>query len=232
MDTSDELPPLWEEKKGMFVRDFDKQKTDLRPKPFQGGMYAAHGLGKVVTLISLTACDKQVTSYNLRSRLGEDSRKTTLLLCHADSILHWVNNLKENIIPGTLSVYHYLALREIPTADTLMQNDIVLTSYNEFLSPACILRKMGWRRVILDDPDYICNLKRETLKSVLDLKAKKRWIVVRDDICLGTFLKFLKFEPFTSDNFWKKWVEIPMFSGEPEGMARYQVTSIILFVKI
>ncbi|KAM5574609.1 hypothetical protein ABKV19_013853 [Rosa sericea] len=216
-DNSDGLPPFWEEKDGLFVRDLDRRKTYQRPKPIRGGIYAATGVGKVVTLISMIKHDKQDCS--LRRRL---TQKTTLILCHVHSFQDWVEKLDENIVPGSLTVFQYNELNVIPAADDLLKSDIVLASYKEFSSEACVLRKQVWRRVILDNAEHINELHRDKLKWVHSLTAEKRWIVVRDIVHLGTFLKFIKVEPFTSENSWERCVEIPIASKKPEGMARFE----------
>lgn len=58
-ENSCELPPFWEEKDGAYVNVLTNYRTDKRPEPMRGGIFADDmGLGKTLTLLSLIALDK------------------------------------------------------------------------------------------------------------------------------------------------------------------------------
>ncbi|KAJ7976573.1 DNA/RNA helicase protein [Quillaja saponaria] len=58
-ENSDELPPFWEEKDGLYMNVLTNYHTDNRPEPLRGGIFADDmGLGKTLTLLSLLAFDK------------------------------------------------------------------------------------------------------------------------------------------------------------------------------
>lgn len=59
-ENSAELPPFWEAKDdGSFVNVLTNYRTDKRPEPLRGGIFADDmGLGKTLTLLSLIAFDK------------------------------------------------------------------------------------------------------------------------------------------------------------------------------
>ncbi|GAA0184169.1 hypothetical protein LIER_31458 [Lithospermum erythrorhizon] len=58
-ENTTDLPPFWEEKGGMFVNMITLEKTNSRPGPFRGGIFADDmGMGKTLTLLSLIATDK------------------------------------------------------------------------------------------------------------------------------------------------------------------------------
>ncbi|KAK4778068.1 hypothetical protein SAY87_018255 [Trapa incisa] len=58
-ESSEELPPFWEEKAGEYVNVLTNFVTQQRPEPLRGGIFADDmGLGKTLTLLSLIALDK------------------------------------------------------------------------------------------------------------------------------------------------------------------------------
>ncbi|KAK3405376.1 hypothetical protein EUGRSUZ_K01651 [Eucalyptus grandis] len=58
-ENSGELPPFWEERDGEYVNVLTNYRTDKRPEPLRGGIFADDmGLGKTLTLLSLIAFDK------------------------------------------------------------------------------------------------------------------------------------------------------------------------------
>ncbi|XP_021745852.1 putative SWI/SNF-related matrix-associated actin-dependent regulator of chromatin subfamily A member 3-like 1 [Chenopodium quinoa] len=59
-ENSEELPPFWEERDGVFVNVLTNHQTSTRPEPIKGGIFADDmGLGKTLTLLSLIAYDKK-----------------------------------------------------------------------------------------------------------------------------------------------------------------------------
>ncbi|WCJ33312.1 DNA/RNA helicase protein [Euphorbia peplus] len=70
-ENSNELPPFWEEKDGVFINVLTNYHVNQRPEPLRGGIFADDmGLGKTLTLLSLIAFDK-VDSGNV-----SDGRRT------------------------------------------------------------------------------------------------------------------------------------------------------------
>ena len=65
-ENSAELPPFWEEKDGDYVNVLTNYRTDKRPEPLRGGIFADDmGLGKTLTLLSLIALDKDRSACSL-----------------------------------------------------------------------------------------------------------------------------------------------------------------------
>ncbi|XP_021744696.1 putative SWI/SNF-related matrix-associated actin-dependent regulator of chromatin subfamily A member 3-like 1 isoform X2 [Chenopodium quinoa] len=59
-ENSEELPPFWEERDGVFVNVLTNYQTNTRPEPIRGGIFADDmGLGKTLTLLSLIVYDKR-----------------------------------------------------------------------------------------------------------------------------------------------------------------------------
>ena len=86
-ENSDELPPFWEMKDGLYVNVLTRHRTNRKPEPLHGGIFADdYGMGKTLTLLSLIAFDKvgnvpevtggedeevSVSSGKKRGRVGE-----------------------------------------------------------------------------------------------------------------------------------------------------------------
>ncbi|KAJ6864256.1 SWI/SNF-related matrix-associated actin-dependent regulator of chromatin subfamily A member 3-like 1 [Populus alba x Populus x berolinensis] len=69
-ENSDELPPFWEMKDGLYVNVLTMHRTNRKPEPLHGGIFADdYGTGKTLTLLSLIALDKV---GNVPERTGEE----------------------------------------------------------------------------------------------------------------------------------------------------------------
>ncbi|GMH29415.1 hypothetical protein Nepgr_031258 [Nepenthes gracilis] len=74
-ENSDDLPPFWDKKDGMYVNVLTNYQSDVRPEPLRGGIFADDmGLGKTLTLLSLIAFDKCGSS--ITSTVGRDNLNT------------------------------------------------------------------------------------------------------------------------------------------------------------
>ncbi|KAL9237912.1 hypothetical protein vseg_012405 [Gypsophila vaccaria] len=73
-ELSEELPPFWEEKDGLFVNVVTNYQTRVRPEPLNGGIFADDmGMGKTLTLLSLIAYDKHNGGFGGEREGIEDS---------------------------------------------------------------------------------------------------------------------------------------------------------------
>lgn len=71
-EKSDELPPFWAVKDGLYLNVLTRHQTNRRPEPLHGGVFADdYGLGKTLTLLSLIAFDKV---GNVTEGTGEEDR--------------------------------------------------------------------------------------------------------------------------------------------------------------
>ncbi|KAG1327714.1 SWI/SNF-related matrix-associated actin-dependent regulator of chromatin subfamily A member 3-like 1 [Cocos nucifera] len=79
-ENSSELPPFWEDRSGKFVNVLTNYQTHERPEPLRGGIFADDmGLGKTLTLLSLIASNRPVStsSSSVNSLGGEDETSRT-----------------------------------------------------------------------------------------------------------------------------------------------------------
>ncbi|XP_015949627.1 putative SWI/SNF-related matrix-associated actin-dependent regulator of chromatin subfamily A member 3-like 1 [Arachis duranensis] len=235
-EESKELPPFWEEREGgEFVNVLTNSSTCLKPEPLRGGILADEmGLGKTLTLLSLIALDKDSGERKGKKRrkieIGESS--ATLVVCPPPVFSTWILQLEEHIVPGSLRTYMYHGDKRAKNAEDLMDYDLVLTTYStlavEADDPHSPVKKVVWRRIILDEAHGIKNSYAQQSKMVISLNAKRRWAVTGTPIHNGSvdlfsLVAFLHFEPFSEYGYWRSLVRRPLSQGLPSGLSRLQV---------
>ncbi|KAL3533507.1 hypothetical protein ACH5RR_007028 [Cinchona calisaya] len=293
-ENSLELPPFWEERDRAYVNVLTNYKTNVRPEPLRGGIFADDmGLGKTLTLLSLIAFDKffgdssssvdsgdvlagkeleldegqennGVTRKGSKRERGSDrintSQKrektevvvagdskgksvcdlgtsscvgsiTTLIVCPPSVFSAWVTQLGEHTVPGRLKVYMYYGERT-RDADELRRYDIVFTTYSTLASEdtweESPVKKIEWRRIILDEAHLIKNVNALQSRAVTKLNAKRRWIVTGTPIQnhsydLFSLMAFLRFEPLSVKTYWNSLIARPLNLGDEKGISRLQV---------
>lgn len=233
-ENSEDLPPFWEEKEGNFVNVLTNYQTNTRPEPLRGGIFAdCMGLGKTLTLLSLIAFDKmQMKSGKKRSRSSVVETNGTLIVCPPSVISTWITQLEEHTNRGALKAYMYYGDRRTKDVEELRKYDIVLTTYAtlgiELRWPDTAVKKLGWRRIVLDEAHTIKNVNAGQSQAVIALNAKRRWAVTGTPIQNGSYdlfslMAFLHFEPFSIKSYWHSLVQRPLNQGKQTGLSRLQV---------
>ncbi|CAI9099538.1 OLC1v1036379C1 [Oldenlandia corymbosa var. corymbosa] len=180
--------------------------------------------------------DKEVPESRGKSSRDSDistdvCSRTTLVVCPPSVFSSWVSQLKEHTVPGKLKVYMYYGKRT-EDVDELCAYDIVLTTYNTLAAEDAWeespVKKIEWRRVILDEGHLIKNVKARQTKAVTKLKSKRRWVVTGTPIQnssddLFSLLSFLKFEPLSIRSCWISLITGPLASGDKKGISWLQV---------
>jgi len=82
-----------------------------------------------------------------------------------------------------------------------------------------------WLRVVLDEGHVIRNPNAMMSKAVLALKSERRWVVTGTPIQnsmkdMFSIISFLKLEPFTDRQWWRRTMERPISEGD-QGALRY-----------
>ncbi|XP_047318734.1 putative SWI/SNF-related matrix-associated actin-dependent regulator of chromatin subfamily A member 3-like 1 [Impatiens glandulifera] len=231
-ETSNELPPFWEEKDGLYVNVLTNYQTSTRPHPLRGGILADDmGLGKTLTLLSLIAFDKQPTKNSRkRQKVEKKSLKTTLVVCPPSVISTWVTQLGDHTKPGSMKMYMYYGERTDDPKE-LQKYDIVLTTYATLVSEETWeespIKKIEWWRLVLDEAHVIRNYKTQQSRVVANLNAKMRWAVTGTPIQNGffdlfAFMTFLRFEPFSIRCYWRRLISRPLAQEFQLGLTRLQ----------
>ncbi|CAI9099544.1 OLC1v1036384C1 [Oldenlandia corymbosa var. corymbosa] len=163
--------------------------------------------------------------------LNDVCSETTLVVCPPSVFSAWVTQLEDHIAPGKLKVYMYYGDRT-KDANKLLEYDIVLTTYSTLATEDAWeespLKKIEWRRVILDEAHLIKNVKARQSQAVTNLKSKRRWVVTgtpiqNSSLDLFSLLAFLKFEPLSVKSYWDSLIAKPLASREEKGISRLQV---------
>ncbi|KAJ1292131.1 hypothetical protein BS78_02G369000 [Paspalum vaginatum] len=239
-EESRDLPPFWEETRdGVFENSLTSQKTEKRPPPLKGGIFADDmGLGKTLTLLSLIGRTK-ARNVGVKKDKGAKRRKvedagegsrTTLVVCPPSVFSSWVTQLEEHIKAGSLKVYMYHGERT-RDKEELLKYDVILTTYSilgtEFEQEGSPVKDIEWFRVILDEAHVIKNSAARQTKAVIALNAERRWVVTGTPIQNSSFdlyplMAFLRFQPFSIKSFWQSLIQKPLEKGNKTGLSRLQ----------
>ncbi|KAH9616717.1 hypothetical protein KSS87_005918 [Heliosperma pusillum] len=163
--------------------------------------------------------------------VGSES-KTTLVVCTPSVFSVWISQLCEHTKRGSLDMYMYYGQERTSDVEELKKYDMVLTSYNtlsmEDDQVGSPVKKMNWRRIILDEGHLIKNADAKQSKAVTSLIGKRRWVVSGTPVQNSSFdlfslMAFLKFDPFSNKSYWNRLVQRPLAQGDPKGLERLQV---------
>ncbi|KAK6127194.1 hypothetical protein DH2020_039078 [Rehmannia glutinosa] len=164
-------------------------------------------------------------------KLSSLEPKTTLIVCPPSVFSAWITQLEEHTRKGIFKVYMYYGERT-KDAKELQKHDIVLTTYSTLASEESWdkspIKKIEWRRVILDEAHVIKNVNTQQSRAVTNLNAKRRWAVTGTPVQNNSFdlfslVAFLKFEPLSMKSLWNSLIQRPLAQGEEKGISRLQV---------
>uniref|UniRef100_A0A804QEN6 SWI/SNF-related matrix-associated actin-dependent regulator of chromatin subfamily A member 3-like 1 n=1 Tax=Zea mays TaxID=4577 RepID=A0A804QEN6_MAIZE len=239
-EESADLPPFWQEgEDGGFENVLTNQKTEKRPPPLKGGIFADDmGLGKTLTLLSLIGRTKARNVGAKKARGGKrrkvedggEGSRTTLVVCPPSVFSSWVTQLEEHLKAGSLKVYMYHGERTRDKKE-LLKYDLVLTTYSilgtEFEQEDSPVKDIEWFRVILDEAHVIKNSAARQTKAVIALNAERRWVVTGTPIQNSSFdlyplMAFLRFQPFSIKSYWQSLIQRPLEKGSKAGLSRLQ----------
>ncbi|KAL9678372.1 hypothetical protein QQ045_016216 [Rhodiola kirilowii] len=194
-DGSDQLPPFWEEKDGLYRADLCYLMKVKRPEMIRGGILADEsGMGKTLTLLSLIAYTIQhsrtntcVSEQHVKKKQKKVEKnvnlewRPTLVVCPPSVLATWKEQIGKCTWPGSLKVTTYHGKSKTRDPNLLRQHDIVLTTYDivvrEEESDSGILNKIDWWRVVLDDVHVLKSDSSRDTTPFFNLKAKRRWAV-------------------------------------------------------
>ena len=95
--------------------------------------------------------------------------------------------------------------------------------FNVVLQGKSPLSKTSWLRVVLDEGHIIRNPGARMSKAVNELKAERRWVVTGTPIQnsmkdMFSIINFLKLEPFTDRQWWRRTMERPVSEGDKNAL--------------
>uniref|UniRef100_A0A672SC66 Helicase like transcription factor n=1 Tax=Sinocyclocheilus grahami TaxID=75366 RepID=A0A672SC66_SINGR len=156
-ENSNDLPPFWEEKSGLYFNVLTNFAVKERPEKVLGGILADDmGLGKTLTTIALIVSNFHngkplPLEQSVRSRKfdrnpslwvvgtgkvpsggsGGSGARATLIVCPLSVLSNWLDQFEQHIRADvTLKVYLYYGAERIRSVKLLSEQDVVLTTYN------------------------------------------------------------------------------------------------------
>ncbi|XP_051942734.1 helicase-like transcription factor isoform X2 [Hippocampus zosterae] len=191
------------------------------------------------------------------------SAGATLIVCPLSVLSNWLDQFEEHVRADVkLRVYMYHGPDRNRSTKFLSSQDVVLTTYNvlaaDFTSKnrslhdvSSPLHDINWLRVVLDEGHVVRNPNTQMSKAVLDLKAKRRWILsavlcrvffdlIDRPLQSGLFhrgggtpiqnsvkdlwmlLAFLRLKPFDVREWWNRVIQRPVTQGDRAGLQNLQ----------
>ncbi|XP_078694634.1 helicase-like transcription factor isoform X1 [Branchiostoma floridae x Branchiostoma belcheri] len=165
-------------------------------------------------------------------RTEADGPRPTLVVCPLSVLSNWIDQLEEHIHPNVdLHIYTYYGPDRTKDPAELEQQDVVLTTYQMLAMDAKgkggPLQQVQWLRVVLDEGHTIRNPAAQQSKAAFALKADRTWVLTGTPIQnsmkdLWSVVCFLKVEPFTDRQWWRRTIERPVGLGDQSALKRLQ----------
>lgn len=166
-----------------------------------------------------------------RQETAKMGPRPTLVICPLSVLSNWQYQFDNHVHVGLLNVYTYYGSERTKDQNLLAEQDVVLTTYqtlsSEFSKKTSALIDTLWLRVVLDEGHVIRNPNALMSKAVLALKSERRWIITGTPIQnsvkdMFSIISFLKLEPFTDRQWWRRTMERPISEGDQSALSRLQ----------
>jgi SNF2 family DNA or RNA helicase len=164
--------------------------------------------------------------------------KTTLLVSPLSTIANWEDQIKQHIVPDTLSYYIYHGSNRIKDVNKLAEFDLVITTYGSVASEfghrgkqkagTYPLEEMNWFRIVLDEAHMIREQSTQQSKAICRLQASRRWAVTGTPVQnrledLGALMTFLRVKPFDERGGFAQYIMAPFKICDPEILPKLRV---------
>ncbi|XP_057826600.2 DNA repair protein RAD5A isoform X2 [Cryptomeria japonica] len=158
-----------------------------------------------------------------------------LIVCPMTLLGQWKTEIETHTQPGALSVYVHYGQSRTKDVKTLLQQDVVLTTYGVLSSEyqpensqeEGVLHSIHWYRVVLDEAHSIKSSKSQSSQAAYALVADCRWCLTGTPIQnnledVYSLLHFLRVEPWSNWGWWYKLIQKPFEEGDERGLKLVQ----------
>lgn len=173
----------------------------------------------------------QGTSMLKKSSSGLHKGGGNLIVCPMTLLGQWKTEIETHVQSGTMSVYVHYGQSRTKDVKSLLQHDVVLTTYgvlsSEYQSESTqdegVLHSIQWFRVVLDEAHTIKSPKSQLSHAAYALIADCRWCLTGTPIQnnledLYSLLRFLRVEPWSNWGWWYKLIQKPFEEGDERGL--------------
>ncbi|KAH9317698.1 hypothetical protein KI387_019467, partial [Taxus chinensis] len=167
-----------------------------------------------------------------------------LIVCPMTLLGQWKTEIETHAQSGAMSVYVHYGQSRTKDIKTLLQQDVVLTTYgvlsSEYQSENSqdegVLHSIHWFRVVLDEAHSIKSPKSQSSHAAYALVADCRWCLTGTPIQnnledVYSLLHFLRVEPWSNWGWWYKLIQKPFEEGDERGLKLVQAILRMLMLR-
>ncbi|XP_045179859.2 helicase-like transcription factor isoform X2 [Mercenaria mercenaria] len=166
-------------------------------------------------------------------RAASAGPRCTLIVCPLSVLSNWLDQLDDHVHRNVhLSIYLYYGSGRTKNSNLLENQDVVITTYSTVSADfkkgvRNPLKKVKWLRIVLDEGHAIKNPSAQQTKAILELDAQRKWVLTGTPIQnsmkdLWSLINFLKVNPFTDKQWWRRTIERPLEKGDESALKRVQ----------
>ena len=215
---------------------------ELRPEPpavnFGGLLCEEMGLGKTLEVVSLVLATRGVVG-NVEPRDAQHAKleptACTLIVVPTALVSQWILEIEKSVGPSGEVLRYDVHLEEprgtkmqAELRDRLSKMDIVVTTYTQVERDRSVLRRIGWKRLCLDEMQEVRSWGTMLSKRCEKLPGELRWMISGTPLCTGIDdllgeLSFLRVSPFSAaheDGFWGRCIKEPWRRRDPHALAK------------
>ncbi|KAI0186161.1 SNF2 family N-terminal domain-containing protein [Xylaria flabelliformis] len=195
-----------------------------------GGLIAdVMGLGKTLTMLtailqSMPVAEDFANFYEeYKDELMDRVRtKATLVVVSSVQLLEsWISEIQTHFSPDTLSFVCFHGQDRPRDSKALKSVGLVLTTYATLAADyagQCILDKVEWYRVVLDEAHWIRNSSSKQFRAAAGLYTRRRWCLTGTPIQnklddLTSIAQFLRLPPLSTKTAFQKHILGPLSEG-------------------